>query len=165
MHNVFGFDHHFNNDVSSLVDVYGRADFAPIPNLLVFDLVRWTWADIDTDFRIRDEFGDTLFQNSDNFNAKGFTSGGGIEWKFADLPLSLRAEYLFTDLDNFDNNGRLGDYNFRNRNDVDFDVQRVLITLNWRFGRLWSGYSGRLLIQRLFCATRRAGHFRACSFV
>jgi len=139
--NDFGFDGRFNNDGSSLVDVYGRAGFAPTPNLLVFGLVGWTWADIDTDFRIRDEFGDTLFHNSDNFNANGFTFGGGVEWKFADLPLSLRAEYRFTDLDNFDNNGRfewVDDYNctheFRSRNDVDVDVQRVLFTLNWRFG-------------------------------
>src|SRR5262245_30262460 len=50
-----GFHHRFNNDGSSLVDVYGRAGFAPTQNLLIFGLVGWTWADIDTDFRIRDD--------------------------------------------------------------------------------------------------------------
>jgi outer membrane immunogenic protein len=134
----FGFDSRFNNDGSSLVDVYGRAGFAPTQSLLIFGLVGWTWADIETDFRIRDEFGDTVFHNSDNFNANGLSFGGGVEWKFTDN-LSIRGEYRFTDLDNFDNNGNFevcndGCGNFRSRNDVDLDVQRVLFTLNWRFG-------------------------------
>jgi outer membrane immunogenic protein len=137
---IWGFDHNFNNDGSFLVDVYGRAGFAPTQNLLIFGLVGWTWADIDTDFRIRDDNGDTLFHNSDTFNANGLSFGGGVEWKFTDN-LSIRGEYRFTDLDNFDNNGHFEwdcgcehVHEFRNRNDVDVDVQRVLFTLNWRFG-------------------------------
>jgi outer membrane immunogenic protein len=135
----FGFDHHFNHDGSSLVDVYGRAGFAPTANLLVFGLAGWTWADIDSDFRIRDhESGENVFHNGDDFNANGFTFGGGVEWKFTDN-LSIRGDYRFTDLDNFDNNGRFevcDEYcdKFRHRNDIDIDVQRVLFTLNWRFG-------------------------------
>jgi outer membrane immunogenic protein len=136
---VFDFDHRFNNDGSSLVDVYGRAGFAPTQSLLIFGLVGWTWADIDTDFRLRDVDGETVFHNSDNFNANGLSFGGGVEWKFTDN-LSIRGEYRFTDLDNFDNNGHFsrdcGDWDceFKNRNDIDIDVQRVLFTLNWRFG-------------------------------
>ncbi len=134
----FNLDHRFNHDGSSLVDVYGRAGFAPTQSLLIFGLVGWTWADIDTEFRLRD--GDeTIFHNSDNFSANGLTFGGGVEWKFTDN-LSIRGEYRFTDLDNFDNNGHFaldcGNYDceFRHRNDIDLDVQRVLFTLNWRFG-------------------------------
>jgi hypothetical protein len=65
---------------------------------------------------------------------------GGVEWNFTDYPLSIRGDYRFTSLDNFDNNGnfdRCGDWgcdSFRSRNDVDVNVQRVLFTLNWRFG-------------------------------
>jgi outer membrane immunogenic protein len=137
---IFGFDHNFDNDGSFLVDVYGRAGFAPTQNLLIYGLVGWTWADIDTDFRLRDENGDTLFHNSDTFNANGLTFGGGLEWRWTES-VSLRAEYRFTDLDNFDNNGHFdGNFDwcdtctFRHRNDVDVDVQRVLFTINWRFG-------------------------------
>jgi outer membrane immunogenic protein len=135
----FGFDHHFNNDNNFLVDVYGRAGFAPTQNLLIFGLVGWTWADIESDFRVRDDAGEVAFHNNDDFNANGISFGGGVEWKFTDN-LSIRGEYRFTDLDNFDNNGNFehcdGDWcgNFRHRNDVDIDIQRVLFTLNWRFG-------------------------------
>ena len=107
-------------------------------NFLIFGLVGWSWVDIDTEFRLRDFDGETVFHNSDSFNANGVTFGGGVEWKFTDN-LSIRGEYRFTDLDKFDNNGRFdcevceGD-SFRSRNEIDLDVQRVLFTLNWRFG-------------------------------
>jgi outer membrane immunogenic protein len=137
----FGFDHSLNHDNNSLVDVYFRSGFTPLPNLLVFGLAGWTFADLESNFRVRDDEGEVLFRNNDDFNADGPTFGVGLEWQFADWPLSLRAEYRFTDLENFDNNGRFegeGDCRcsneFRHRNDVDIDVQRVLFTLNWRFG-------------------------------
>ena len=77
-----------------------------LPNLLVFGLGGWTWADIESNFRVRDDEGEVIFHNNDDFNVSGLTVGVGLEWKFADWPLSLRTEYRFTDLDNFDNNGR-----------------------------------------------------------
>ena len=73
-------------------------------NLLVFGLVGWSWLDVDTSFRIRDDNDNLLFHHDDNFSANGLTFGGGVEWKFTDN-LSIRGEYRFTDLDNFDNNG------------------------------------------------------------
>src|SRR5262245_25459865 len=132
-----GFDNHFDHNNKSLIDVYWRSGFTPLPNLLVFGLAGWTFADIESNFRVRDDEGEVLFHNNDDFNANGPTFGIGAEWKFADWPLSLRAEYRFTDLDNFDNNGRFescDECSFRHRNDVDVDIQRVLFTLNWRFG-------------------------------
>jgi outer membrane immunogenic protein len=133
----FGLHDHFQTDGSSMVDVYGRAGFAPTPNLLVYGLVGWSWlVDADTKFRVSDDDGDVLFHHDDNVNANGITFGGGVEWKFTDN-LSIRGEYRFTDLDNFNNNGNFWDdyeNNFRDRNDVDINVQRVLFTLNWRFG-------------------------------
>jgi len=133
----FGFHDHFENSGSSMVDVYGRAGFAPTQNLLVFGLVGWSWADADTNFRVRDDSDNLLFHHDDNVSANGLTFGGGVEWKFTDS-LSIRGEYRFTDLDNFNNNGNFSDNcgcdNFRDRNDVDINVQRVLFTLNWRFG-------------------------------
>jgi outer membrane immunogenic protein len=130
----------FDSSGSTMVDVYGRAGFAPIEgSLLVYGLVGWSWLDVDTNFRIRDdESGDVLFHNDDNLSANGLTFGGGVEWKFTEN-LSIRGEYRFTDLDNFDNNGRFDvDWcdgcTFRSRNDIDLNVQRVLFTLNWRFG-------------------------------
>ena len=118
----------------------GRAGFAPAgSNFLVFGLVGWTWADIDTSFRLKDVDHDiNLFHNDDNFSANGLTFGGGVEWKFTDN-LSVRGEYRFTDLDNFGNNGRFDcdcarTTALESRNDIDLNVQRVLFTLNWRFG-------------------------------
>ena len=125
-----------------MIDVAGRAGFAPAgSNFLVYGLVGWTWADMDASFRIRDVDDDvTLFHNDDNFSANGLTFGGGVEWKFTEN-LSVRGEYRFTDLDNFGNNGRFGenfncdfcDGDFKSRNDVNLNVQRVLFTLNWHF--------------------------------
>jgi outer membrane immunogenic protein len=136
----FGFHSHFENDGSSMVDVYGRAGFAPIAGtFLVYGLVGWSWLDVDTNFRIRDDNDETIFHDDDSFNANGLTFGGGVEWRFTEN-LSIRGEYRFTDLDNFDNNGRFdhcdGDWcdSVKSRNDIDLDVQRVLFTLNWRFG-------------------------------
>ena len=103
-HDDFGFDHSLNHDNKSLVDVYFRSGFTPLPNLLVFGLAGWTFADMESNFRVRDDEGEVLFHNNDDFNANGPTVGIGLEWKFADWPLSLRGEYRFTDLDNFDNN-------------------------------------------------------------
>ena len=88
---VFDFDHHFNNDGSTMVDAYFRAGFIPIgTNFLIFGLVGWSWVDIDTEFRLRGLDGETVFHNSDSFNANGVTFGGGVEWKFTDN-LSIRA--------------------------------------------------------------------------
>jgi outer membrane immunogenic protein len=131
-----GFDTRFDNSTSSMVDVYGRVGFAPTPNLLVFALGGWSWLDVDTDFKVRDsESGDLLFHNDDNVTANGFTVGGGVEWKFTDN-LSVRGEYRFTDLEDFNLNGNFEDCcgPIRARNDFDVNVQRVLFTLNWRFG-------------------------------
>jgi outer membrane immunogenic protein len=129
-----GFHDHFDAEVNDMVDVLGRVGFAPTPNLLVFALGGWTFADVDSGFRVHDDE-DFHFNHDDNFNADGFTVGGGVEWKFTDN-LSVRGEYRFTDLDNFDNNGRFtwDDCDFKDRNDVNVEVQRVLFTLNWRFG-------------------------------
>jgi outer membrane immunogenic protein len=133
-----GLRHRWDAQVGDMVDVYGRAGFAPTGSFLIFGLVGWTWADVDSGFRIRDDFDeDFRHNNDDEFNANGLTFGGGVEWKFTEN-LSIRGEYRFTDLDNFENNGRFDldcdDCHFRHRNDVDVDVQRVLFTLNWRFG-------------------------------
>jgi outer membrane immunogenic protein len=128
--------HRWEANVDSMVDVYGRAGFAPTGSLLIFGLVGWTWADVDAGFRLRDELDVEWRHNSDDtFNANGLTFGGGVEWKFTEN-LSVRGEYRFTDLDNFNNNGHFDwdEESFRHRNDVDVDVQRVLFTLNWRFG-------------------------------
>jgi outer membrane immunogenic protein len=129
-----GFHDHFDAEVNDMVDVLGRVGFAPTPNLLVFALGGWTWADVDSNFRVHDDE-DFHHNNDDTFNANGFTVGGGVEWKFTDN-LSIRGEYRFTDLDNFDNNTHFewDGYDFKDRNDVNVDVQRVLFTLNWRFG-------------------------------
>jgi opacity protein-like surface antigen len=101
-------------------------------------LVGWSWlVDADTKFGVTDDDGDVLFHHDDNVSANGLTFGGGVEWKFTDN-LSVLGEYRFTDLDNFNRNGNFWDDcgcdNFRDRNDVDLNVQRVLFTLNWRFG-------------------------------
>ena len=132
-----GFHDHFDTQVNDMVDVLGRVGFAPTPNLLIFALGGWTFADVDANFRVRDDGGDWHHNNDDNLNANGFTVGGGLEWKFTDN-LSIRGEYRFTDLENFDNNGNFHwdecGCDFRDRNNIDVNVQRVLFTLNWRFG-------------------------------
>jgi outer membrane immunogenic protein len=140
----WGFHDHFDHNDNSMVDVYWRSGFTPLPNLLVFGLGGWTWADIDSNFKVRDDEGDWHHNSDDNFNANGFTLGAGLEWKFADYPLSLRAEYRFTRLEYFHNNDHFtadcgwDECDFRDKNDVQIDVQRVLFTLNWRF----AGFGG-----------------------
>ena len=82
----------------------------------------------------------------------GLTFGGGVEWKVTDN-VSIRGDYRFTDLDNFSNDGNFhwmfADADFRDRNDVDVNVQRVLFTLNWRFGGFRCHHGGGLLILAL----------------
>jgi outer membrane immunogenic protein len=135
---VFDLHNRFDTSGSTMVDVYGRAGFAVTPNVLVFGLVGWSWLDINTDFRIRDiESDDTIFHHSDNRFADGLTFGGGLEWKVTDN-VSIRGDYRFTDLNNFSNDGNFHcdvcEADFRDRNDINVNVQRVLFTLNWRFG-------------------------------
>jgi outer membrane immunogenic protein len=128
--------HRFEHSLDGILTVAGRAGFAPTQNLLLYGLFGWSWADIENDWRFRHDF-DTAedFHLGDNFNADGFTFGGGVEWRFLEN-LSLRAEYRFTDFDNFDDSRRdeFDHHEFRRNLDVDLDVQRVLFTLNWRFG-------------------------------
>ena len=129
--------HRFENNLDGILTVAGRAGFARTQNLLLYGLVGWSWADIENDWRFRHvDDSDFDFHNGDDFNADGFTFGGGLEWRFWEN-LSLRAEYRFTDFDNFEDNHRFtdgDDHEFRRNFDVDLDVQRVLFTLNWRFG-------------------------------
>ena len=137
----FELHNRFHTDGSTMVDVYGRAGFAVTPNLLVFGLVGWSWLDINTEFRIRDFNDEPIFKHDDNVSINGLTFGGGVEWKVTDN-VSIRGDYRFTDLDNFSNDGNFHcdvcdngyGVDFRDRNDVDVNVQRVLFTLNWRFG-------------------------------
>ena len=51
----WGFDDHFDHKNKSLIDVYWRSGFTPTPNLLVFGLGGWTWADLESNFRVRDD--------------------------------------------------------------------------------------------------------------
>jgi outer membrane immunogenic protein len=129
--------HRFENNLDGILTVAGRAGFAPTQNLLLYGLFGWSWADIENNWRFRHvDNSDFDFNRGDDFNANGFTFGGGAEWRFTEN-LSIRAEYRFTDFDNFDDNNRFIDSDeneFRRNFEVDLDVQRVLFTLNWRFG-------------------------------
>ena len=84
--NIGVFHNHLETSDNGMVDVYGRSGFAPTPNLLVFGLVGWSWLDIDTNFRVRDDEDNLLFHNDDNVTANGLTVGAGVEWKFTDYP-------------------------------------------------------------------------------
>jgi outer membrane immunogenic protein len=129
--------HRFEHNLDGILTVAGRAGFAPTQNLLIYGLAGWSWADLEHNWRFRHvDNSEFDFNNGDDFNANGFTFGGGLEWRFWEN-LSFRAEYRFTDFDNFDDNHRFTDehdHEFRRNFDVDLDVQRVLFTLNWRFG-------------------------------
>ena len=128
--------HRFESNFDGIVTIAGRAGFAPTQNLLLYGLFGWSWADVGHDWRFRsDEFAEADFHRGDEFSASGFTFGGGAEYRFTEN-LSLRAEYRFTDFDSFDDNRRefFEDVEFRRNFEVDLDVQRVLFTLNWRFG-------------------------------
>jgi outer membrane immunogenic protein len=133
--------HRFESSLDGILTVAGRAGFAPTQNLLVYGLFGWSWADLENNWRFRVEEADLAddldFNRGDTFSANGFTFGGGAEWRFTEN-VSFRAEYRFTDFDNFEDNGRDRfenlDVEFRRNLDVDVDVQRVLFTINWRFG-------------------------------
>ena len=107
-----------------------------MPELLVYGLIGWSWADIDHDFRIGcDGCEDYFLRNGDTFNANGLTFGGGAEYKVTES-VSVRGEYRFTDLDNFNDNDNYheGAYDAFSSTHADVDVQQVLFTVNWRFG-------------------------------
>jgi outer membrane immunogenic protein len=139
-HKKYIYDDYFakwSTSIDSMVTVAGRAGFAPTPNLLLYGLVGWSWADIDHDFRIGcDSCSGYFLRNGDTFDANGLTVGGGAEYKVTEN-ISIRGEYRFTDLDNFNDNDNYHEdyyYDAFSSSDVEVDVQQVLFTLNWRFG-------------------------------
>ena len=133
-----GIHERWDTNLENILTVASRTGFLPMPNLLVYGLAGWSWADIDHHYRLDDEIG-PLFRLGDDFNANGYTIGLGAEYKFTDS-ISIRGEYRFTDFDSFNDHDffswdqEVDDNVARTRANV--DVQQVLFTLNWRFGGL-----------------------------
>ncbi len=103
---VSGFDHHFDHNINE----HGRRLWprrlrAASQSVWSIGLVGWSWPILRAISGSGTKSGEALFQQRRQFNANGLTFGGGVEWRFTEN-VSLRAEYRFTDLDNFDNNGR-----------------------------------------------------------
>jgi outer membrane immunogenic protein len=129
----------WNTDVSNMLTVASRQGFLPMPNLLVYGLAGWSWANVDHTFKVKcDECSEPIAKiGDDNFNANGVTVGIGAEYKFTDS-LSLRGEYRFTELEN-DSGHKY--FEFENddyfaKSNANINVQQVLFTLNWNFGGL-----------------------------
>ena len=104
------------------------------PNLLLYGLVGWSWGSVDHDFKIDcDSCDSPLIRVGDDFDANGFTFGGGAEYKVWEN-ISIRGEYRFIDFDNFDDNRICEECGLSLKSDAEVDVQQLLFTLNWRFG-------------------------------
>jgi outer membrane immunogenic protein len=130
---VFG---KWNTDVQNMLTIAGRQGFLPMPNLLVYGLAGWSWADVDHKFKIDcDECSDPIAKAGDDFNANGITVGAGAEYKVTDN-ISIRGEYRFTDLENASGHRffEFEDDDYFVKSSADVSIQQVLFTLNWRFG-------------------------------
>ena len=143
-------DHFFDTSIivsipngATMVDVDGRAGFAPAPQLPGLwlgrlELGRYQHRLQDAGFR----YDDTLFHNDDNFSANGLTFGGGVEWKFTEN-VSVRGDYRFTDLDNFGNNGHF---------DCDWcDNDRLPVPQRHRSKRPARAVHSQLALRRVRC--------------
>ena len=107
-----------------------------MPNLLVFTLAGWSWADIDHNFKIDcDDCSEPFVKLGDNFNVNGYTVGIGAEYKVTDN-ISLRGEYRFTNLDSFNDRRFFDEGDHLAKTKVDGTIEQVLVTLNWNFGGL-----------------------------
>jgi len=128
----------WSSQVQDMLTVAGRQGFLPMPNLMIYGLAGWSWANIDHHFKIDcDECSEPIAKLGDSFNANGVTVGLGAEYKWTDY-LSLRGEYRFTNLDNVSDHRYFSfeeDDHFA-RSKANINVQQVLLTLNWRFGNL-----------------------------
>jgi outer membrane immunogenic protein len=132
---VFG---RWNTEVDNMLTIASRQGFLPMPNLLVYGLAGWSWADIDHKFKIDcDDCDESIVKLGDEFNANGYTVGIGAEYKWTDS-ISLRGEYRFTNLDTVDDRKFFEHYesDHRAKSEASINVEQVLFTLNWRFGGL-----------------------------
>ena len=130
---VFG---KWNTDVQNMLTIASRQGFLPMPNLMVYGLAGWSWADVDHKLKIDcDDCDGRIAKSGDNFNANGVTVGAGAEYKFTDN-LSLRGEYRFTNLENVGGHRffEFDEDDYFARSSADVNIQQVLFTLNWRFG-------------------------------
>ena len=126
----------WNTQFHDMLTVGSRQGFLPMPNLLVFTLAGWSWADIDHSFKIDcDDCSDPIVKLGDNFNVNGYTVGIGAEYKVTDN-ISLRGEYRFTNLDSFNDRRFFDEGDHLGKTKVDGTFEQVLVTLNWNFGGL-----------------------------
>jgi len=132
----------WSTGVQNMLTVAGRQGFLPMPNLMVYGLAGWSWANVDHKFRIDcDDCSEPFAKIGDSFNANGVTVGLGAEYKWTDN-ISLRSEYRFTNLDNASDHRYFeleNDDHFA-RSKANINVQQVLLTLNWRFGGFGSPF-------------------------
>jgi hypothetical protein len=95
--------------------------------------------------------GPFFFNNNNNGNnwLFGYAVGGGVEWAFFNN-LSIKAEYLYTDIRRTDNNNNFSNNNnnnalFRERNHI------IRAGLNYRFNWGFGGYGGPAPVVARYC--------------
>ena len=136
---VFG---KWSTGVQNMLTIAGRQGFLPMPNLMVYGLAGWSWADIDHHFRFDcDDCDEPFAKIGDSFDANGITVGLGAEYKWTDS-ISLRGEYRFTNLENASDhrNFEFDEDDHFAKSKANINVQQVLLTLNWRFGGFGSPF-------------------------
>lgn len=80
-----------NASVDWMAEIRGRAGYLVLPELLIFGMVGYAWADVDLPVT-----GPGGGSGSETFS--GWQFGGGGEYRF-DANWSTRLDYLYTDLD------------------------------------------------------------------
>jgi opacity protein-like surface antigen len=126
----------WNTQIDNMLTVASRQGILVTPNLLAFTLAGWSWADVDHSFRIDcDSCSSPFVKVGDNKTLNGLTVGIGAEYKWTDS-ISLRGEYRFTSLDNFNDKRFFNNDDHFARTEFDGNVEQVLFSLNWNFGTL-----------------------------
>jgi outer membrane immunogenic protein len=117
--------------IDGMYTIAGRLGFLIQPDMLIYGLGGWTWADIKTTY-----FEGCGSTGCDDINASerdtvdGFTVGGGFEMMFASH-WSGRLEYRYTDLDSVKLSGEAGAFSAETKTDT--EIHQVRATVNFKF--------------------------------
>lgn len=118
-------------DVDNMLTLSGRIGFLAQPDLLVYGLGGWSWADVKTSyFEGCGGSGCGDIYTSGKKTANGFTVGGGVEMLFA-TNWSGRLEYRYTNLGDVSLYGEEAGYSAETKTST--DVHQIRATVNYRF--------------------------------
>jgi outer membrane immunogenic protein len=119
-------------EIDAMYTIAGRLGFLIQPEMLVYALGGWTWADMKTHYfeGCGGDGGCDDINASEKDTVDGFTVGGGFEMMFASH-WTGRLEYRFTDLDDVELFGQTDPYSAETKTDT--EVHQIRATINFKF--------------------------------